>query len=202
MLASPDYARARRGRAPPRLVGGGGAAGRDRRALQAPFRPRHRRRHRLDRDAAHLHLQPAGSRCATARPAGRCRATKSNCAARMAALFPTASPGDLYIHGPSAAMMYWGNRAKTRETFQGDWTKSGDKYIRNSDGSLTYAGRSDDMLKVERRLCEPVRGRGDHRPASGGARGRRHRRARRGRAHQDQGLRRARSRRARGRSRA
>ena len=57
-------------------------------------------------------------------------------------------PGDLYIHGPSAAMMYWGNRAKTRETFQGGWTKSGDKYIRNSDGALTYAGRSDDMLKV------------------------------------------------------
>ena len=61
---------------------------------------------------------------------------------------PDGEPGDLYIHGPSAAMMYWGNRAKTRETFQGHWTKSGDKYIRNSDGSLTYAGRTDDMLKV------------------------------------------------------
>ncbi|MEO6409318.1 MAG: benzoate-CoA ligase family protein [Burkholderiaceae bacterium] len=57
-------------------------------------------------------------------------------------------PGDLYIHGPSAALMYWGNRAKTRETFQGGWTKSGDKYVRNDDGSYTYSGRSDDMLKV------------------------------------------------------
>jgi benzoate-CoA ligase len=46
-------------------------------------------------------------------------------------------------------MMYWGNRAKTRETFQGGWTKSGDKYVRNADdGSYTYGGRSDDMLKV------------------------------------------------------
>ena len=61
---------------------------------------------------------------------------------------PDGEPGDLYIHGPSAAMMYWGNRSKSRETFQGAWTKSGDKYIRNSDGSYTYAGRSDDMLKV------------------------------------------------------
>ncbi len=62
---------------------------------------------------------------------------------------PDGEPGDLYIHGPSAAMMYWGNRAKTRETFQGGWTKSGDKYIRNADdGSYTYGGRSDDMLKV------------------------------------------------------
>jgi len=61
---------------------------------------------------------------------------------------PDGEPGDLYIHGPSAAMMYWGNREKTRDTFQGGWTKSGDKYLRNADGSYTYGGRSDDMLKV------------------------------------------------------
>jgi len=56
--------------------------------------------------------------------------------------------GDLYIQGPSAALMYWANRSKSRETFQGGWTRSGDKYVRNDDGSYTYAGRSDDMLKV------------------------------------------------------
>jgi benzoate-CoA ligase len=56
--------------------------------------------------------------------------------------------GDLYIRGPSAALMYWGNREKSRDTFQGAWTRSGDKYTRNADGSYTYAGRSDDMLKV------------------------------------------------------
>jgi benzoate-CoA ligase len=61
---------------------------------------------------------------------------------------PDGELGDLYIHGPSAAMMYWGNREKTRDTFQGGWTKSGDKYSRNADGSHTYGGRSDDMLKV------------------------------------------------------
>jgi benzoate-CoA ligase len=44
--------------------------------------------------------------------------------------------------------MYWGNREKSRETFLGDWTKSGDKYVRNADGTYTYGGRSDDMLKV------------------------------------------------------
>ena len=57
-------------------------------------------------------------------------------------------PGDLYICGPSAALMYWGDRVKTRETFEGRWVRSGDKYIRNADGSFTYAGRADDMLKV------------------------------------------------------
>jgi benzoate-CoA ligase len=56
--------------------------------------------------------------------------------------------GDLYIRGPSAALMYWQNHAKSRATFQGEWTHSGDKYLRNSDGSYTYSGRSDDMLKV------------------------------------------------------
>jgi benzoate-CoA ligase len=61
---------------------------------------------------------------------------------------PDGEPGDLYIQGPSAAMMYWGNAAKTRETFQGGWTKSGDKYVKNADGTYTYSGRSDDMLKV------------------------------------------------------
>jgi benzoate-CoA ligase len=61
---------------------------------------------------------------------------------------PDGEPGDLYIQGPSSALLYWGNREKTRETFQGAWTKSGDKYVRNSDGSYTYSGRTDDMLKV------------------------------------------------------
>jgi benzoate-CoA ligase len=61
---------------------------------------------------------------------------------------PDGEIGDLYIHGPSAALMYWANRSKSRETFQGEWTRSGDKYVRNADGSYTYSGRSDDMLKV------------------------------------------------------
>ena len=61
---------------------------------------------------------------------------------------PDGEPGDLYIKGPSAALMYWRNREKSRDTFQGGWTKSGDKYVRNADGTYTYGGRSDDMLKV------------------------------------------------------
>ncbi len=56
--------------------------------------------------------------------------------------------GDLYIKGPSSALMYWNNREKSRDTFQGEWTKSGDKYSCDPDGYYTYAGRNDDMLKV------------------------------------------------------
>ena len=56
--------------------------------------------------------------------------------------------GELQIRGPSAALMYWNSRAKTKATFAGEWTKSGDKYTRDADGFYTYGGRSDDMLKV------------------------------------------------------
>ena len=56
--------------------------------------------------------------------------------------------GELQIKGPSAALMYWNSRAKTKATFAGEWTRSGDKYTRDADGYYTYGGRSDDMLKV------------------------------------------------------
>ena len=63
--------------------------------------------------------------------------------------------GDLYIQGPSSALMYWGNRGKSRETFQGAWTRSGDKYFRDDDGYYVYAGRSDDMLRVSGQYVSP-----------------------------------------------
>ncbi|MCD6076106.1 MAG: putative benzoate-CoA ligase, partial [Ramlibacter sp.] len=56
--------------------------------------------------------------------------------------------GELQINGPTAAVMYWNNRARTKATFAGEWTRSGDKYTRDADGYYTYGGRSDDMLKV------------------------------------------------------
>jgi benzoate-CoA ligase len=56
--------------------------------------------------------------------------------------------GELQISGPSAALMYWNSREKTKATFAGEWTKSGDKYTRDADGYYTYGGRTDDMLKV------------------------------------------------------
>ncbi|MEJ7686156.1 MAG: benzoate-CoA ligase family protein [Variovorax sp.] len=61
---------------------------------------------------------------------------------------PIGEVGDLYIKGPSTALMYWGNPEKSAATFRDGWTQSGDKYSRDADGYYTYAGRSDDMLKV------------------------------------------------------
>jgi benzoate-CoA ligase len=69
---------------------------------------------------------------------------------------PPGAIGDLYIKGPSAALMYWNNRDKTRQCFLGDWLKSGDKYTCDADGYYTYAGRSDDMIKVSGQYVSPV----------------------------------------------
>jgi benzoate-CoA ligase len=63
--------------------------------------------------------------------------------------------GDLWIRGPSAALAYFGDRARSDATFVGPWTRSGDKYVRDADGFHTYAGRSDDMLKVSGQYVSP-----------------------------------------------
>ena len=69
---------------------------------------------------------------------------------------PDGEVGDLFIKGPSAAVMYWNNREKTRATFLGEWIRSGDKYCRLPNGCYVYAGRSDDMLKVSGQYVSPV----------------------------------------------
>jgi benzoate-CoA ligase len=56
--------------------------------------------------------------------------------------------GELHVQGPSMALMYWNNRKKSRGTFLGEWTRTGDKYRIDSEGYYIYCGRSDDMLKV------------------------------------------------------
>ena len=61
---------------------------------------------------------------------------------------PNGEAGELVIRGASAADGYWNQRAKTRKTFQGEWTHTGDTYIRDADGYYRYQGRGDEMLKV------------------------------------------------------
>ena len=56
--------------------------------------------------------------------------------------------GELEVSGPTAAAYYWNNREKSRATFAGEWTRTGDKYLQDADGYYVYCGRVDDMLKV------------------------------------------------------
>jgi 4-hydroxybenzoate-CoA ligase len=56
--------------------------------------------------------------------------------------------GELLVKGDSAAEGYWNQRAKSRRTFWGEWTRTGDKYLRDAEGFYRYQGRADDMFKV------------------------------------------------------
>lgn len=56
--------------------------------------------------------------------------------------------GELLVRGESAAADYWNQRLKSRTTFEGEWTRTGDKYEMSETGRLIYCGRTDDMFKV------------------------------------------------------
>jgi 4-hydroxybenzoate-CoA ligase len=61
---------------------------------------------------------------------------------------PDGEVGELLVDAPSAGEGYWNQRSKSRQTFEGHWTRTGDKYIRDGEGRFTFCGRSDDMFKV------------------------------------------------------
>ena len=69
---------------------------------------------------------------------------------------PNGEIGELQVNGPTSAMYYWNNREKSRATFVGAWTRSGDKYRIDDEGYYVYCGRSDDMLKVSGIYVSPV----------------------------------------------
>ncbi len=64
------------------------------------------------------------------------------------ALLGDGEPGALFVRGPSIATGYWCRTEVTRATFQGEWLRTGDTYVRNEDGSYSYLGRNDDMIKA------------------------------------------------------
>jgi 4-hydroxybenzoate-CoA ligase len=63
--------------------------------------------------------------------------------------------GELIVRGATAGEGYWNQRAKSRRTFAGEWTFTGDKYYRDSDGYYHYCGRTDDMFKVSGMWVSP-----------------------------------------------
>src|SRR5215468_8611970 len=68
---------------------------------------------------------------------------------------PEGEIGELIVRGPTAGEGYWNQRAKSRRTFAGEWTHTGDKYRRDEDGYYYYCGRIDDMFKVNGMWVSP-----------------------------------------------
>ncbi len=61
---------------------------------------------------------------------------------------PHGEAGELVVRGDSSADGYWNQRARSRRTFRGEWTYTGDTYTRDAEGYYRFQGRSDEMLKV------------------------------------------------------
>jgi benzoate-CoA ligase family protein len=56
--------------------------------------------------------------------------------------------GTLHVRGASAATGYWSRYDASRQTFQGEWLRTGDTYVQDADGYYVCLGRTSDMLKV------------------------------------------------------
>jgi benzoate-CoA ligase family protein len=63
--------------------------------------------------------------------------------------------GALWVKGESRAIGYWQQMDDTMRAFRGEWYVSGDMLSQNDDGTYTYCGRSDDMLKVSGKWVAP-----------------------------------------------
>lgn len=64
--------------------------------------------------------------------------------------------GNLLIKGDSLCAGYWNQHEKTKDTFEGHWFRTGDKYYRDEDGYFWYAGRANDTFKVSGRWLSPA----------------------------------------------
>ncbi len=63
--------------------------------------------------------------------------------------------GALWVRGDSRAIAYWQRMDDTMQAFRGEWYVSSDMLRKNPDGTFTYGGRADDMLKVGGRWLSP-----------------------------------------------
>jgi len=64
--------------------------------------------------------------------------------------------GNLWIKGDSTCAGYWNQHEKTKETFEGHWFRTGDKYHQDEEGYFWYAGRANDLFKVNGRWLSPT----------------------------------------------
>ena len=69
---------------------------------------------------------------------------------------PDGEIGNLWVRGDSVCAGYWNRHDLTRDTIEGGWLRTGDKYTRDADGFYWYAGRSDDLLKVGGQWVSPT----------------------------------------------
>jgi len=67
-----------------------------------------------------------------------------------------ADSGELWLAAASTALQYWNQRERTQQTFVGEWLRTGDRYVRDSDGYFWYQGRTNDVFKVSGQWVSPL----------------------------------------------
>jgi benzoate-CoA ligase len=65
-------------------------------------------------------------------------------------------PGEAWIKSKTACFFYWRKYDKSRETFIGQWTRTGDNLYFDEDGFFWFSGRNDDMFKVKGLWVTPI----------------------------------------------
>ena len=94
-------------------------------------------------EAYHIYISSRPGRAQAGRLGDRARVLGED-----GAEVPDGDTGRLWVSGETTALMYWGAREKSLDTYAGDTVMSGDLFARHPDGFFEYRGRADDMLKV------------------------------------------------------
>jgi benzoate-CoA ligase len=69
---------------------------------------------------------------------------------------PAGESGELLVKAASTALHYWNQRDRSKQTFVGEWLRTGDRYVRDADGWLWYQGRTTDVFKVSGQWVSPL----------------------------------------------
>lgn len=69
---------------------------------------------------------------------------------------PPGEIGTLLVKCDATCAGYWNQHEKTKNAFLGPWFRTGDKYYQDEDGYFWYAGRTDDLFKVNGRWLSPT----------------------------------------------
>jgi benzoate-CoA ligase len=65
-------------------------------------------------------------------------------------------PGEAWVKSRTACFYYWRKYDKSRETFFGEWTRTGDILTFDEDGFFWFNGRNNDLFKVKGLWVSPI----------------------------------------------
>jgi acyl-coenzyme A synthetase/AMP-(fatty) acid ligase len=65
-------------------------------------------------------------------------------------------PGEAWVQSLTACFYYWRKYDKSRETFVGEWARTGDNLCFDEEGFFWFSGRNNDLFKVKGLWVSPI----------------------------------------------